>query len=92
MRENELYLAVLPLIHLTTVGPMGFGLTEEVLTLLPGREMATRFHRAEVEKYISTFQNRTQYITGGRVRGYELRLQQDEGSDLVIVQVIQLVG
>jgi len=90
MASTDLYLVVLPLIHLTPVGPLGFGLTEQTLTLLPGRDLATEFHEDQVESYISTFQNRTKYLTGGHVTGYDIyREPTEEGR--VVVRVVQHV-
>jgi len=81
MPNNELYLVVLPIIHLT----QAFGLTEQVLTLLPGREMATEFFRDEVHIYISTFNTRAnQYLTGGHVQRYESQIV-DVGNNRVVV-------
>lgn len=91
MTSNELYMAVLPLIHLTPVGPLGFGLTEETLTLLPGRELATRFHRDDVERYIETFRNRMHYLTGPRVSGYHISTEESEDG-LFLVKVVQVVA
>ena len=92
MPLNELYLAVLPVIHLTPVGPFGFGLTEQVLTLLPGRDLATVFYKDEVDAYIATFQNRAnKYLAGGHVSGYDLELIDTE-DDRVVVKVVQRVG
>ncbi len=92
MPDNELYLVVLPLIHLSNVGPLGFGLTEQVLTLLPGREMATEFHKDEVESYLITFRNRAnKYLAGGHVKGYEVETV-DIDDERVVVRVVQRVG
>jgi hypothetical protein len=88
MPNNELYLVVLPIIHLTQT----FGLTEQVLTLLPGREMATEFFRDEVHDYISTFDARAnQYLIGGHVQRYEAQIV-DVGSNRVVVKVVQIVA
>ena len=86
MPSNELYLAVLPLIHLG----QNFGLTEETLTLFPDRNFATQFPEEEVDKYIATFTNRTKYLTGGRVGGYDVD-KIPIGNGLVIVRVVQHV-
>ncbi len=92
MPSNELYLVVLPMIHLTPVGPLGFGLTEQVLTLLPSSELATEFHKDDVEGYITAFKNRAnKYLAGGRVQGYEVEVI-DTKDDLVIVKVVQRVS
>jgi len=91
MLVNELYLAVLPIIHISTDVPyMGFGLTEQVLTLFPSKDFATAFTQGEVDTYIATFQNRLHYITGGSVEGY--RIEKENTPDgRVIVRVIQRV-
>jgi hypothetical protein len=84
---NELYLVVLPIIHLTD----RFGLTEQVMTLLPDRTFATQFSPAEVDSYVMTFQNRADsYLKGGNVVGYEVKKEQT-ATGMVIVKVIQHV-
>jgi hypothetical protein len=88
MPRNELYLCVLPIIHLTET----FGLTEQVLTLLPGREMATEFYRDEADSYVATFRNRAnKYLTGGHVKSYDVVIE-DIGESRVVVKVVQNVG
>lgn len=87
MPTNELYLVILPIIHLTT----SVGLTEQVITLLPGREMATEFYRDEVDGYVAMFKNRAnQHLTGGHVKSYNVDLV-DIGDDRVVVKVVQNV-
>ena len=86
MLTNELYLTVLPLIH------MGgeFGRTEQALTLFPDINFATKFFPDEVEAYITTFRNRMNLLTGGHVKGYEIdQVATDDGR--VIVRVVQNV-
>jgi len=73
---NELYLVVLPLIHLTE----RVGLTEQVLTLFPEKRYATKFFPEQVDTHISLFQNRTGNLSGGHVTGYE------------VMQIIWLAG
>jgi hypothetical protein len=87
MPTNDLYLAVLPLIHLGN----DFGKTEETLTLFPDRNFATEFFADEVEAYISTFKNRIQYLIGGHSKNYEVHPETTEDGR-VIVRVIQHVG
>ncbi|MGH7746548.1 MAG: hypothetical protein ACREQ5_17575, partial [Candidatus Dormibacteria bacterium] len=71
-KSNELYLAVLPLIHITPTQSLGFGLTEQALTLFSDKNFATEFFPDEVEGYIATFKSRADmYLTGGHVTGYE---------------------
>ena len=92
MQSNELYLVVLPLIHISVNPTVGFGLTEQTLTLMPSKDFATQFFADEVEGYIATFQNRAnQYLTGGHVKSYEIEKEPtDDGR--WIVKVIQNVG
>jgi hypothetical protein len=82
---NELYLAVMPIIHLGST----FGLTEQALTLFPSRDFATVFFSDEVDAYVTTFKNRAnEYLTGGHVTHYDVQKQQvREG--FWIVKVIQ---
>jgi hypothetical protein len=59
---NELYIAVLPLIHLS----VNYGLAEQTLTLFPDRNFATAFLPAEVDGYILAFESRAKkYRVGG---------------------------
>ena len=85
---NDLYLVVLPLIHL---GQRDFGLTEETLTLLPDKNFATEFFPNEVEGYVSTFKNRIQYLIGGHSKNYEV-FPERTASGRIIVRVVQYVG
>jgi hypothetical protein len=91
MPTNRLYLAVLPLIHMTPVGPFGFGLTEQTITVFPDRNLATEFYPDEAEHYVLTFKNRAdKYLTGGHVTKYDVSTEPtDDGR--VIVVVIQHV-
>jgi hypothetical protein len=84
MPDNELYLVVVPLIHL------GTGLAEQTLTLLPGRDFATEFFPDEVEGYVVMFKNRAKFFTGGHVKGYEVIAEPIENGR-VIVRVVQNV-
>jgi len=85
--ENELYFVVLPIIH---VGGDRHGLTEEILTLMPDDNFATRFFPNEVSSYIAIFQNRLKYLTGSHVKSYEIYQDvQDDGR--LVVRVIQHV-
>lgn len=86
MPVNELYLAVLPLIHLNT------GLTEQTLTLLPDRKLATEFSAEEVDNYVTFFQSRADnYLLGGQVQRYEC-FKEPSPNGHVIVRVMQHVG
>ena len=87
MSSNDLYLAVLPIIHLGGE----FGKTEQTLTLFPDRNFATEFFPDEVEAYVSTFRNRIPYLIGGHSKNYEVYPENtDDGR--VIVRVVQHVG
>jgi len=104
MPTNRLYLAVLPIVHLSNIpstpplhvtGTMfqPFGaITEQVLTLFPDRNFASEFYPDEVEFYINVFKaNASQYLTGGHVGRYECT-QQPTGDGRVVVMVEQHVG
>ncbi|MGA9670404.1 MAG: hypothetical protein WBQ94_14420 [Terracidiphilus sp.] len=85
--QNELFFVVLPQIF---VGGNQHGLTNEVLTLLPELNFATRFFPDEVNTYIATFQNRLKYMTGGHVKSYDIyKEEQDDGR--IVVRVVQNV-
>jgi hypothetical protein len=85
--NNDLYLVVIPAIH---INDQNFGYTEQILTLLPGSELATPFFPDEVNHYILMFKNRTKHLTGGHVTGYDLvEEMRDDGR--VIVRVTQNV-
>jgi hypothetical protein len=87
MISNELYLAVLPLVHLSE----RFGLTEQFLTLFPSRDFATEFFEDEVEGYMATFERRAnQYLVGGHVKSYSFDTE-STGDGRVIVKVTQNV-
>jgi len=89
MLTNELYLVVLPLIHMSKT--FGFGAVEQTLTLFPDRKFATEFFPDEVEGYIATFRNRLDLLTGGHVKGYEINSEPTEDGR-VVVKVIQNVS
>jgi hypothetical protein len=89
---NELFLAVLPLIHISTTAYLGYGMTEQTLTLFPDRRFATEFFDDEVDNYILAFESRAQkYLTGGHVTGYNVNKVQTEPGRW-IVRVVQRVG
>ncbi len=86
--KNELFFVVLPTVR---IGGQNHGLTEQVLTLMPERNFATRFFGDEVNQYIQTFRNRLVLLTGGHVQSYEFHQEkQDDGR--YVVRVIQNVG
>jgi hypothetical protein len=102
MPTNRLYLAVLPIIHLTisTAPVLPFlrhgtvqvpQATEQVLTLFPDRNFATEFYPDEVEGYIKIFMQMARSLTGGHVSHYEL-IQQPTDDGRVVVMVEQHVG
>jgi len=85
MTTNDLYLVVLPLIHMSS------GLTEQTLTLLPDKNFATEFHQDEVQTYIDMFENRAKkYLSGGHVAGYNLETEPTEDGRF-LVRVTQRV-
>jgi hypothetical protein len=88
MASNKLYLAVLPMVHLAA---NQYGLTEQVITLLPGREHATEFFPDEVNEYISIFDRRLKYLIGGHVTGYEFDASETTPEGRVVVKVTQHV-
>jgi hypothetical protein len=83
-KRNELYLAALPVIHLSE----SFGQTEEVLTLFPDKNFATEFSPESVDSFIATFKKRAKYLIGGNVVGYECFREPTETGN-VIVRVAQ---
>jgi len=89
--SNELYLAVLPLIHISNNHILGFGLTEEVLTLFPHRDFAGKFAERDADVAIQTFLARQKYLTGNAVIGYDLFKEPVPGG-LFIVRVIQHIS
>lgn len=84
MRSNELYLQVLPIIHL------GTGEAEQVLTTASSPESASEFFPDQVGAYINMFNNRSKYFSGGHVLSYELT-QVPSRNGLVMVKVTQHV-
>jgi hypothetical protein len=103
MPINRLYLAVLPIIHLThfsTAPVLPFlrhgtvqvpQATEQVLTLFPDRTFATSFYADEVELYINVFRQMVPSLMGGHVTHYEL-IQQPTDDGRVVVMVEQHVS
>jgi hypothetical protein len=87
---NSLYLAVLPLVHLSPNQFFGYGLTEQTLTLFPDKNFATEFFEDEVDGYIAVFEKRIPLLTGGHVTGYEFFKEPTSGGR-VIVRVVQNV-
>jgi hypothetical protein len=86
---NNLYLAVLPIVHLGE----RYGLTEQVLTLFPDSSFATLFHPDEVDAYLGMFQSRAEkYLKGGNVVSYQFEKEPVVGTGLVRVHVVQNVA
>jgi hypothetical protein len=82
MAMNDLYLVALPVVHL---GPANFGLTEQILTLLPDKNLATEFFPDEVDTYIQAFHSRANiYLTGGHVTGYGLTKEPTESGRFIV--------
>ena len=88
---NELYLAVMPIIHITPNQFLGYGFTEQSLTVFPDRNFATHFFPDEVDGYIAAFQNRVQHLIGGHSKGYEVFKEPTDDGRRVIVRVLQYV-
>jgi hypothetical protein len=90
---NELYLAVLPIVHVSINQVLGYGLTEQTLTLFPDKNFATEFFLDEVDSYIDAFNWRAnKYLVGGHVVRYDCEKEEVEGrSGRVIVRVMQHV-
>ena len=83
---------MLPLIHISTTPYLGYGMTEQTLTLFPDRNFATVFFPDEVDNYILAFESRAQkYLTGGHVTGYGIH-KEPTLDGRVIVRVVQYVG
>lgn len=88
MADNVLYLCVLPMVHLAA---NQYGLTEQVITLLPGEDVATKFFPDEAQDYINIFERRTPYLIGGHVAGYSFE-RVTTPDNRVIVRVYQHVS
>jgi len=80
------------MVHITATSFTGFGLTEQVLTLFPSRDLATEFFPDEVQGFLMTFKNRAdKYLSGGHVTHYTFDTEETENGR-VIVRVTQHVG
>lgn len=91
MPSNVLYLAILPIIHVSNTQFFGFGLTEEILTLFPDKTFATEFFPDEVDGYVETFNNRLKFMTGGHVKSWSV-IKEPTADGRVIVRVVQHVA
>ncbi len=91
MIANELYLAVLPIIHITEIA-YSSGRPEQVLTLFPKRDFATVFFRDEVENYVTILKAQAnRYLVGAHVTGYHFATEETEDGRF-IVKVTQHVA
>jgi hypothetical protein len=70
MLQNNLYLAVLPLVHMASSRLVGFP-AEQVMTLFPDKNFAKSFFPDEVEIYINLFRFGTGWSGRGHVVGYD---------------------
>lgn len=93
MQPNELYLVVLPIVHIgLRDAAAGFGATEQILTLSPDRLWATEFFPDEVEMYLITFKTRAdKYLVGGHVTSYDF-VQEPTEDGRIVVKVLQNVS
>jgi hypothetical protein len=88
---NQLYLGVLPIIHVSNNPILGYGMTEQTITLYPDKNFATEFFQDEVDSYIDAFFWRAnKYLVGGHVLRYECEKEVTD-DERVIVQVKQYV-
>jgi hypothetical protein len=88
MLMNELYLAIIPMVHLGNQ----FGLTEQVMTLFPDKNFATFFSADEVDNFLQMFKKRAEtYLKSGNVIGYEFQ-KIPTANGMFIVKVIQNVS
>jgi hypothetical protein len=88
---NVLYLVVQPIVHITENPILGYGLAEQIITLVADREHASVFFPDDVDAYITAFQWRAEkYFVGGHVTGWEF-FKDDSGDGRVIVRVHQNV-
>ena len=95
MPNNDLYLAVVPLIRVPSphLGIAGVtpGSVQEFLTLVGDRNLASEFYPDELEHYVETFRAGLRYLTGGHVTGYDV-LPQEQNDGRWIVKVTQYVS
>ena len=86
-KSNDLYIVLLPLIHLGLPSP---GVTEQFMTMLPDRNLASSFFPDEVETYLLMLKNRAKHLVGGHVTGYTFEIEPAE-NERVVIRVIQSV-
>ncbi len=78
--QNELYLAVLPLMHMfDSTQPV-----EDFLTFFPDKNFATNFFPDEVKGTIVILKKRLQSLTGGHVIGYDIEQEPTEDGRFII--------
>jgi len=88
--DDDLYLAVLPLVHYSKF--FAGETYEEVMTLVPDRNFATEFLPQDVDKYIETFRNAARPKYTGRVEPDKfLFTKHDAGNGRVYVSATQNV-
>lgn len=88
-RSIDLYLAVLPLVHISNTPFATEGTTQQVLTLFPDKAFATDFYPDQVDYYIDLFRVRAStFLVGGHIKGYEFQRETTE-EGLVVVKVVQ---
>jgi len=83
--SNELYVVVLPMMSMDT------GKSEEIMTLMGEKSLATRFFPDQVEDYEAMFRRMTKNLTGGHVKGFEISQEETE-SGRVVIKVMQNVA
>jgi hypothetical protein len=88
---NDLYLAVMPIVHVSPNQFLGYGLTEQTLTLFPDKNFATQFFPDEVDGYIAAIESRVEFLVGGHSKGYQF-FKEPTVDGRVIVRVVQYVG
>ena len=79
--SNQLYLTVLPQISLSEGS---IGRTEQILTLLPDRNLATEFFRDQVDEYVKVFKKGQGSLIGGHVQDYLCETEETEDGRIVV--------
>jgi hypothetical protein len=83
-RDGDLFIAVLPLVHYSRhFAGISY---EEVMTLVPDRNLATEFRPDEVDLYVHTFREAAEEKLGGPNRRYRYSTHPtDDGRVFVVV-------
>jgi hypothetical protein len=97
-QQNILYLAVLPLVHITAIveGIEGqplplHGEAGQTVTLFADRNLATEFFPDEVDVFLGFFKKiADSQLTGGHVKGYKYE-KEKAANGRVVVKVTQYV-